>query len=526
MAQVTPDADTVRTWLASAVDTLRTHRAALDELNVFPVPDSDTGTNLHLTLTEALHAVRRVPPGAEPAVLSAAAVRGALTGARGNSGVILGQYLAVVLAGLTGAAATSPAATLASAARAARAAVGRPVEGTMLTVADVVARTAAGGPGTLASAVDAGWAALPATSEQIPALRSAGVPDAGAWGLLLVLDELVRALGGTVAPRPAPPTPQRPTTPAPHLDAGVDGEMEVMYLVTESRTASPAPGPGPDAAPDAVAEQLRTALGTVGGSVAVVGADGLWQAHVHTDHPLDAVDVPARLGLRSGPVGLRHLVRQSGVHAHAPTVGLVLVTARRTLAPDLARAGAVVVLTTGALPDAPDGASRRDVVDPGGLRDAVDRAVEDTGAGDVVVVSEVALPSLRSARADGRVRLHVVDGCTGIHLVVAASTLATGAVDGSVGRSVDAAGLRSAVEAVRTVAVRVGGPGDADRVLTAATGLLDDGPASAEVLTVLSPLAASAVVQDAATRLQGSRPDLEVVVLTDGHDGDVLVGCG
>jgi dihydroxyacetone kinase-like predicted kinase len=143
MAAEILDGETVRRWCRLSVDALAQTRAAIDALNVFPVPDADTGTNLHLTLMAAAEAVESLPPAAGSAEIWPVLARGALLGACGNSGIIVSQ----LLRGLADVCAAEPrcdgavlARALAHAAAMARAAVGRPAEGTVLTAADAAAR--------------------------------------------------------------------------------------------------------------------------------------------------------------------------------------------------------------------------------------------------------------------------------------------------------------------------------------------------------------------------------------------------
>src|SRR5271170_2401246 len=195
MAAEVLDGETVRRWCRLSVDALAQARAAIDALNVFPVPDADTGTNLHLTLMSAADAVESLPPGAGPAEIWPAAARGALLGACGNSGIIVSQ----LLRGLADVCAAQPrcdgvvvARALTHAAASARAAVSRPAEGTVLTVADAAARAATAaagaipaGDGTALAAVviaaaAAAREALSGTREQLDVLAASGVVDAGA----------------------------------------------------------------------------------------------------------------------------------------------------------------------------------------------------------------------------------------------------------------------------------------------------------------------------------------------------------
>lgn len=527
--RVVLDPDAVRTWVRRAVESLAEHRDALDATNVFPVPDSDTGTNLWLTLQGALAAVDRLGPEADLGRTTRALTRGAVLGARGNSGVILGQYLA----GLVQAVATGDrrwAEVLGAAAAAAYRAVGHPVEGTVLTVARAVATGARGDAAgqdaleELERGVRAGYVALERTTDELPVLRAAGVRDAGAWGLLLVLGALVEAVGGDARTTAALCGDRRACaggraadehggasdrhggTPDGHGEADGThddggGEFEVMFVADDE---------GGDAE---VGDRLRALLGRVGGSVAVVGAAGVWQAHVHTDDLPGALAVPAASGLATRPALVRHLLAQAGVHGRQrPGVGLVAVTSAADLVPELARAGAVVVLVA---------AGQR-------LAGELARAVEDTGADDVLVLTSVPLAEEADppvpAEVPAEVPAQVHDGLTDVHLVAAAAALVTARDD------VDARdAVVAALERVRHVVVRdVGGPGDAGRVHDAARTLLADRPGTEVLTVVVGTDVPHEVVPGDVEGLEGAvtrqHPQVEVVVLRGAPGRDVLVG--
>jgi DAK2 domain fusion protein YloV len=267
------DATGVRRWSRDAATSLSEHRREIDRLNVFPVHDSDTGTNLATTLRAAADALDADRADHAGAALRAWA-RGAVLGACGNSGNILAQ----LLRGIADAAGSAPVLTatalrdgLRDGAVAARSAVAEPVEGTVLTVAAAAAEGAAAGSADLAGVARAALAAadeaLVHTPEQLPVLAEAGVVDAGARGLVLLLESLVRIVGG-VAPELSP-------VEAPHLAAGhtaATGEYEVQFLLDT---------PPEFGEPDA--DALRGQLSRVGDSVVVVGTgDGTWSVHVHT----------------------------------------------------------------------------------------------------------------------------------------------------------------------------------------------------------------------------------------------------
>lgn len=513
------DAALLHAWADGAVRALDTHRGELDALNVFPVADSDTGTNLYLTLREGREALEG---GREPDAARGFA-RGALVGARGNSGVIVSQYLGELLRALPAGplAGESLAVALRRATDAAYRAVARPVEGTVLSVARAVAEGATGvtgGPAeVLAAALDAGYEALGRTPEQLAPLRAAGVLDAGGWGLLLVLGALAEALG--VRPR-------EPIRPAALLGADRDkrdgrdgrtgdddshdhphdhphegdhpgtcpqgdqgGAFEVMYVV-----AAPEPAVGDDA----LAARLRAALAAIGDSVAVVGGDGLWQAHVHTDDPLEAVASAALAGVRATQVRVRHIARQAGVHGpHTPALGVVAVTGAVGLSADLARAGAVVVLVPAGAVAGPE----------------LTRAIDDTGAASVLVLAADGLVTAAPERPDTRTRM----GLSEVQVVAGAATFAALASAGS-GPADLTAQVLAAVEDVRTAVADVGPDGDAEPVLAAARSLVSG---RTGLLTVLVP---HDVPDDIAARLRTVVGEhVEVVALGTGLPGRQVV---
>jgi len=306
---------TVLAFVDLAVDALAEAREEIDALNVYPVPDGDTGTNMSLTVSAAREALRdaagRQDVDREQAL--AAFARGALLGARGNSGVILSEMLGALARRLARSTsgernATVVAQALQGATDASYAAVGTPVEGTMLTVARAAseaAATAAARPGTRARDVFAAAAlaareALALTPTQLPALAAAGVVDAGGRGLTVVLDAAETALTGR-RPSPVEVRLGDHAIPVPHPRAGGRGSgddhatgpaYEVMYLL--------------DAADDRVAV-LRDRLSALGDSLVVVGADGLWNVHVHVDDAGAAIEAGIDAG-RPHRIRVTHLL--------------------------------------------------------------------------------------------------------------------------------------------------------------------------------------------------------------------------
>ncbi|GHF83706.1 DAK2 domain-containing protein [Streptomyces filamentosus] len=315
------DAEAVRAWSARTAEALGRERAAIDAINVYPVADGDTGTNLYLTADAAHRAVEAVftAPGAAGASApdTADAVRalahGALLGARGNSGTILSQLLRG-MAGVLAEAADGDhlARALDAAARAARAAVAHPEEGTILTVATAAAAGCAGGgtlPDVARRAHEAAGTALEATPGQLAVLGRAGVVDAGGRGLVTVLGALVETVTGRAPRQPSPAgVPSPPLVPAP-ASASVPASASAPASASgEPGGAGTGEGCGPAAqgpayevlylleAGDAAVDLLKARLDALGDSLVVVGGDGLWNVHVHVDDPGAAVEAGVEAG--------------------------------------------------------------------------------------------------------------------------------------------------------------------------------------------------------------------------------------
>lgn len=296
------DAHAVQRWCSLATTRLRQHEQELNDLNVYPVPDGDTGTNMLLTMLAAEKAVTQATAhhngdaGVTDTLRTMA--RGALMGARGNSGVITAQWLAGLAAGIEGPA------PLRQAASAAYEAVAHPVEGTILTVA----RAADGA--TIEEAADAAAVALAHTPEQLPVLAQAGVVDAGGRGLVVLLDALVETLTGTAQSHeieafiPVETVAQEYRGPA----------FEVQFLI--------------DTSAGAVA-QLRAALDRLGDSLVVVGGQPAWRVHVHVDDVGAAIEAALEAG-RPYQIQVTHLTSARAEHGPRrpdPTARATIVTA-------------------------------------------------------------------------------------------------------------------------------------------------------------------------------------------------------
>jgi fatty acid kinase len=279
------DVDRARELARGALLALERNRRRLDDLNVYPVPDGDTGTNLTLTVR---HAVEQIQTTDAPdlATLAKEVTRAVLMGARGNSGVILSQ----IVRGFAEAVADAEefdAATLALAFRgasdAAYAAVTKPVEGTMLTVIREMAEEAeAHTDGTvrelIAAVVLRGAESVERTPELLDVLRTAGVVDAGGAGLL----EIVRGIAAVVAGEPIPDAPVEETL---NLDAVHQELSRYRYC-----TVFVVEGAGLDR------EALQEQLEPLGDSLLVVGDPSALKVHVHTDEPGTALALGTAVG--------------------------------------------------------------------------------------------------------------------------------------------------------------------------------------------------------------------------------------
>lgn len=280
----------LHTWLVEAQNALRAAREEIDALNVFPVPDGDTGTNLYLTVEAACAAF--IEPYEDLAAAAREVGRAAILGARGNSGVIFSALLRDLVAEL----AQSPenfAHALSQGASGAYRAVASPLEGTILTVASHSAQeavTVAARGADLAevaiAAADAAYSSLLLTPDLLIQLRDAGVVDAGGRGLVVVLDALVTVLTG-IKPRRTdhavyPINRFSPLEGSRDFKGG-DIECEVMYHFAADESA-----------------QLQSVLESLGTSVMVAGIDSLWKVHVHV--PLNRVSDCINAGLTRGIV--------------------------------------------------------------------------------------------------------------------------------------------------------------------------------------------------------------------------------
>jgi DAK2 domain fusion protein YloV len=285
-------------------DTVREHAPGLNRLNVYPVPDGDTGSNMADTLDAVVAEMDSTDDDDLDATCEAIS-HGSLMGARGNSGVILSQIMrgfSNTVKGHTDVRGPRFAEALQAATVGAYDAVLKPIEGTILTVCRLsadAAREAADAGGSLVEVVraarHAGRQALDDTPELLPVLKDAGVVDAGGAGFLLLLDSVLHVVDGEPLPEAEPDDGAVGAVGAAfdvvaHRHAAAPGELdvseqryEVMYFL--------------DLADERIAE-FKESWGTLGDSIVVVGGDGLWNCHVHTNDIGGSIEAALDLGGR------------------------------------------------------------------------------------------------------------------------------------------------------------------------------------------------------------------------------------
>ncbi len=275
------DAAIVRRWAQSGVELLSKHRLELNALNVFPIPDGDTGTNLYLTFKAAAEAEASRSGRIDDAhdALNALA-RGALLGARGNSGVILAQTLRAFADSSRESEHLNLSNLIKAGAKAARSAVANPQEGTALTVLDAVANSDATDP---SSAGEIARQTLAKTPDMLPVLKQAGVVDAGGRGVVLLLDALAAAWNQKPNESPAVGFVPKSVPQSFHCEA--DGKFELMFLV-----------------PTFLVTEVTKELTELGTSLVVTSGEDVSQVHIHLDNPSDAI---ARVGKIATPKNVR-----------------------------------------------------------------------------------------------------------------------------------------------------------------------------------------------------------------------------
>ena len=321
--------------LLGSLSWLSSNHEEVNRLNVFPVPDGDTGTNMLLTLQSAVEDIKE-SDAAEVSKIAKLASHGSLMGARGNSGVILSQIFRGFARAVEGKSSLSPAelaTAFEEAANAAYRAVNKPTEGTILTVAREAGRSASAAasspdatvPAVIAAAAAGARAAVLKTPSQLQILRDAGVVDAGGFGLQLILEGMLKtveepesALATFAVSRPlAPPAASQVAVELPEGGWGYCTE----FLIEGTNLNL---------------DRIKNQIEALGNSVLVVGEPELVKVHVHTDDPTRVITLAGGHGkllkLNVGDMSTQHrrILEDAGRAAGAPRsngVGLVVVVA-------------------------------------------------------------------------------------------------------------------------------------------------------------------------------------------------------
>ena len=267
-------------------------KQAINDLNVFPVPDGDTGTNMYLTIQTACAELKK----AEPATIDDAAkvtARGLLRGARGNSGVILSllfRGMSKSLKGLTEADGAALAAAMQEGVATAYGAVMKPAEGTVLTVSRLAAQRALEAAGeqnsaeyVLEEAIRTGYATLAETTEMNPVLKKAGVVDAGGKGYLIILDGMLRCLRGEPIPEVADEPEVKEKADFAALEDEITFTFDTVFIVRKTMG-------------EKSLEPLRAYLDSIGDSLVIGEDDECFKVHVHTDIPGHALTEAQKYG--------------------------------------------------------------------------------------------------------------------------------------------------------------------------------------------------------------------------------------
>ena len=325
--------------LLGSLSWLAANHEEVNRLNVFPVPDGDTGTNMLLTLQSAVEDVKE-SNAAEVSKIAKLASHGSLMGARGNSGVILSQIFRGFARAVEGKSSLVPqelAAAFEEAANAAYRAVNKPTEGTILTVAREAGRAAATAasspdatvPRVIAAAAAGARAAVLKTPGQLQILADAGVVDAGGFGLQLILEGMLKSVEET-EPLLAALADTRPVAPAAQVSLALpEGGWGYCteFLIEGTNLDS---------------ELIRNQIEALGNSVMVVGEPELVKVHVHTDEPTRVINLAGGYGklmkLNVGDMSTQHrriLENEGGDGVARPPrpngVGLAAVVAGRGL---------------------------------------------------------------------------------------------------------------------------------------------------------------------------------------------------
>jgi DAK2 domain fusion protein YloV len=584
------DGVAVRAWARASLAALGRAREEIDALNVFPVPDGDTGTNLYLTFDAACERLDALAFASSDGAASSAAAAldalaaGALEGAHGNSGAILAQLLRGMADELTETARlrgqidpATIAAALSRADDAAREAVAVPVEGTMLSVVKAAATAAtvlvqqAGAlqppfPAVAEAARQAAASALIATQHQLPALREAGVVDAGGRGVCVFLDVLAALVGGydprRLAPRDAglavATMPRRSLLRPERGPKPVTLSQPRQLSVHETVLVDvPAPTPGFELvflietdASDALRTDLERICADDGGdSLVVAGGAGRYRVHVHLHQPGPAIEAALEYGR---PRGLRitaltecvDVQRDRPVQAPVPELRPGRVVLAAAAGPGIAElfteAGAVSLSGPGGRP--PTSAQLSRAVMEAGVREVVIVTADPEGLAPAFAAADQAerdLPGVRIAVIPGKAPVQAV-AAIAVHepsrrfdADVVAMTAAAGATRygalqvaaddawtmAGVARAGDVLGFIEDDVALITRTVLDGALAVVDRMVSA----------GGEMVTLVTGadlgLPTEELVDAVTARVLARRPEMDVVVYEGGQSGwPLLIG--
>ena len=284
--------DTLRDAIISAANNLTNNRKQIDDLNVFPVPDGDTGTNMSMTLANSVRELEKLS-GATAGKVASVNASALLRGARGNSGVITSLLFRGFAKGIGEsefATAENITAAFELGVKAAYKAVMKPTEGTILTVSRVASEYARAALedgkdelGVFEAAIEGAKKALSETPELLPALKKAGVVDAGGKGFVTILEGMLSVFKDGVMVQSAAVEESSAEEPSSRNAAG-EYETEITFtyctefIVNRNREIDKQPA------------ELRAYLETIGDCVVVVDDDEIIKVHVHTDHPGNAIE--------------------------------------------------------------------------------------------------------------------------------------------------------------------------------------------------------------------------------------------
>lgn len=281
----------------SGANNIQNHRKDVDALNVFPVPDGDTGTNMSMTMSAAVRELRVTESDDDVSVVASKAAAALLRGARGNSGVILSLIFRGVSNGLKGmktADGKAFASALMSGRESAYKAVMKPTEGTILTVIRMIAQAAvdlneADCKTVFGKICEVGDEALAQTPEMLPVLKEAGVVDAGGQGLMYILEGMRSVIvdGKTIESLETDGTPEK-TTENKSVVAAASGDIEFGYcsefLINKGAHAESTP------------LKLKAYLESIGDCVVVVEDDDIVKVHVHSNEPGNVIQAALKVG--------------------------------------------------------------------------------------------------------------------------------------------------------------------------------------------------------------------------------------